>query len=139
MRHLLAAGDPQKGKLYGHVQTMKNRTKVLEFCKYLRSLHPSEVRMAIVCDNVSPHLTTTKRQRVARRTDANNLEIAYIRTTRSWLNCIKSQVTALWYFVLDGTDHGSHRDSRRWFIATSPGATCTDERLRIIVDSANAA
>lgn len=53
VRHLLAADDPQKGKLYGHVQTMKNRTKVLEFCKYLRSLHPSEVRMAIVCDNVN--------------------------------------------------------------------------------------
>jgi len=31
-----------------------------EFCRYLRSLYPSQVRIALICDNYSPHLTTRR-------------------------------------------------------------------------------
>jgi hypothetical protein len=51
----------------------------------LRSLHPVEVRIAIVCDNYSPHLTTKADQSVAQ---ASNVEIAYTPTNSSWLNRI---------------------------------------------------
>ena len=64
VRHLLAAYDLGADKLYGHVKTKKRRTQFLEFCRYLRTLHPTEVRIAIVLDNFSPHLSTKKDQRV---------------------------------------------------------------------------
>lgn len=46
VRHLFAAYDLAKDQLYGHVRKTKNRSKFLEFCRYLRSLHPANVRMA---------------------------------------------------------------------------------------------
>ena len=53
-------------KLYGHIKTNKCRTTFLAFCRYLRSLYPPRVRIAIVLDNYSPHLSTRKDQRVGR-------------------------------------------------------------------------
>ena len=35
-------------KIYGHIKANKNRTTFLVFCRYLRSLYPPEVRIAIV-------------------------------------------------------------------------------------------
>jgi transposase len=141
VRHLFAAYDLGKDKLYGHVKTTKNRTTFLEFCRYLRSLYPAELRMAIVCDNFSPHLTTKKCRRVARWAEANNVEIAYTPTNSSWLNRIEAQFTALRYFALDGTDHGSHREQasmiRRYIIWRNKHAE--DQRLRDIVNRANVA
>ena len=141
VRHLFAAYDLVKDKLYGHVKTTKNRTKFLEFCRYLRTLYPAEVRVAIVCDNFSPHLTTRKCRRVAEWAEANNVEIAYTPTNSSWLNRIEAQFTALRYFALDGTDHGSHREQgsmiRRYIIWRNKHAE--DRRLREIVDRANVA
>jgi transposase len=60
VRHLFAAYDLGKGQLYGHNKPRKHRMRFLEFCRYLRSLHPPTVRIAIVLDNFSPHLTTKK-------------------------------------------------------------------------------
>ena len=48
--------------LYGHIKTNKKRTTFLAFCRYLRSLYPPSVRIAIVLDNFSPHLSTKGRQ-----------------------------------------------------------------------------
>ncbi|MEI5098288.1 hypothetical protein RB200_06015 [Streptomyces sp. PmtG] len=36
-------------------------TTFREFCRYLRDLYPAEMRIALVLDNFSPHLTTLKR------------------------------------------------------------------------------
>jgi hypothetical protein len=38
----------------------KTRARFLEFCRHLRSLYPPATRIAIICDNFSPHLTTAK-------------------------------------------------------------------------------
>ena len=40
VRHLFAALDLAKDKLYGHIKPVKKRTQFLEFCRYLRSLYP---------------------------------------------------------------------------------------------------
>lgn len=80
---------------YWHIKKTWNRLKFLEFCRHLRSLHPREVRIAIVCDNYSPHLTTRRCQRAATWAAANNVEIAYTPTISSWLNRIEAQFTAL--------------------------------------------
>jgi len=108
VRHLLAAYDLSTDKLYGHVKTKKGRSEFLAFLRYVRSLHPPQVRIAIVLDNFSPHLSTKKDTRVGDRARANNVELAYSPHYASWLNRIEAQFTALRYFCLDGTDHQSH-------------------------------
>jgi len=61
VRHLFAAYDLAEDKLYGHIKTRKTRARFLEFCRYLRSLYPPQVRIAIICDNFSPHLNHPQR------------------------------------------------------------------------------
>ncbi|MFF3698416.1 IS630 family transposase [Streptomyces sp. NPDC002221] len=141
VRHLFAAYDLAKDQLYGHIKKTKNRSKFLEFCRYLRSLHPVDVRIAIVCDNYSPHLTTKRCQRVGTWATANNVEITYTPTNSSWLNRIEAQFTALRYFALDGTDHPSHKAQgsmiRRYIIWRNRHAA--DERLCEVITRANVA
>jgi transposase len=141
VRYLFAAYDLAKDKLYGHMKKTKTRTKFLEFCRYLRRLYPAEVRLAIVCDNYSPHLSTRVDIRVGEWAVAHNVEIAYVPTNSSWMNRIEAQFTALRYFALDGTDHVSHTEQasmiRRYIAWRNRHAD--DERLRAIVDRANIA
>ena len=110
VRHLIAGYDLSTDRLYGHVKTRKARTEFLAFCRYLRSLHPAEVRIALVLDNFSPHLSTRTDSRVGDWAAANNVELAYVPFYGSWLNRIEAQFTALRYFALDGTDHADHRE-----------------------------
>jgi transposase len=141
VRHLFAAYELGEDKLFGHVKPGKTRTRFLEFCRYLRTLYPPSVRIAVVCDNFSPHLSTRKDARVGDWAKANNVEFAYTPTNSSWLNRIEAQFTALRYFALDGTDHASHKEQasmiRRYIIWRNNHAY--DERLRRIVDRANVA
>jgi transposase len=141
VRHLFAAYDLGEDKLYGHIKPRKTRARFLEFCRYLRSLYPPQVPIAIICDNFSPHLTTRKDKRVGAWAAANNAEIAYTPTNASWLNRIEAQFTALRYFALDGTDHATHQEQasmiRRYIIWRNNHAY--DERLRRIIDRANVA
>ncbi len=99
------------------------------------------MRIAITCDNYSPHLTTKRCQRVGTWAAANNVEIAYTPTNSSWLNRIEAQFTALRYFALDGTGHPSHKARgsmiRRYIIWRNKHAA--DERLRRVVARANVA
>ena len=90
VRHLMAALDLGTDRMYGHVKLNKNRTTFLTFCRYLRSLYPVEVRIAIVMDNFSPHLSTKKDQRVGDWAEASNVELAYVPTNASWLNRISA-------------------------------------------------
>jgi transposase len=113
VRHLLAAYDLSTDRLYGHVKARKGRVEFLAFCRYIRSLHPPQVRIAIVLDNWSPHRSTNKDSRVGDWAAANNVELAYVPFYASWLNRIEAQFTALRYFALDGTDHRSHHEQGR--------------------------
>ncbi len=141
IRHLFAACELGEDKLFGHIKPRKTRARFLEFCRYLRSLYPASIRIAIICDNFSPHLSTRKDRRVGTWAAANNVEIAYTPTNSSWLNRIEAQFTALRYFALDGTDHASHKEQasmiRRYIIWRNNHAY--DERLRRIVAKANVA
>src|SRR5215831_16627715 len=141
VRHLFAAYDLGEDKLYPHIEPRKTRARFLEFCRYLRSLYPPDIRIAIVCDNFSPHLTTRKDKRVGQWAAANNAEIAYTPTNASWMNRIEAQFTALRYFAIDGTDHPSHREQasmiRRYIIWRNNHAY--DQRLRRVITRANVA
>jgi transposase len=139
VRHLMAALDLARDRLYGHITARKGRTQFLAFCRYLRSLYPPEVRLAIVCDNFSPHLSTGRDDRVGRWAAANNVEFAYTPFYGSWLNRIEAQFTALRYFTLDGTDHPSHREQAsmiRRYIAWRNRHT-TDPKLRKVIKRAS--
>jgi len=141
VRHLLAAYDLGADKMYGHVKTRKNRTKFLEFCRYLRSLYPPDVRIAIVLDNFSPHLSTNKDSRVGDWATANNVELAYVPTNASWLNRIEAQFQALRYFALDGTDHRTHGEQNsmiRRYIAWR-NRNAKDKALQELITRANVA
>jgi transposase len=141
VRHLFAAYELGEDKLFGHIKPRKTRGRFLEFCRYLRSLYPPQTRIAIVCDNFSPHLTTAKDARVGTWAKASNAEIACTPTNSSWLNRVEAQFTALRYFALDGTDHPSHKEQasmiRRYIIWRNNHAY--DERLRQVVTRANVA
>ncbi len=141
VRHLLAAYDLSRDRLYGHIKTRKGRVEFLAFCRYLRSLYPPEVRIGIVLDNFSPHLSTKKDQRVGNWARANNVELAYVPFYASWLNRIEAQFTALRYFALDGTDHPSHHEQARMirrYIAWR-NRNAHDKHLRELVKRANVA
>jgi transposase len=141
VRHLMAAYDLNQDKIYGHIKTKKDRTTFLEFCRYLRTLYPPEIRIAIVLDNFSPHLSTQRDTRVGDWADANNVELAYVPTNASWLNRIEAQFQALRYFTLDGTDHRSHEEQnsmiRRYIVWRNRNAH--DKTLRELVKRANVA
>jgi len=141
VRHLFTAYELGEDKLFGHIKPRKNRAKFLEFCRYLRSLYPPDVRIAIVCDNFSPHLTTRKDQRVGQWAAASNAEIAYTPTNSSWLNRVEAQFTALRYVALEGTGHATHQEQasmiRRYIIWRNNHAC--DQRLRQVIARANVA
>jgi transposase len=139
VRHLFAALDLARDKLYGHITRRKRRTQFLAFRRYLRSLYPAAVRIAIICDNFSPHLSTRTDDRVGRWAAANNVEVAYTPFYGSWLNRIEAQFTALRYFTLDCTDHESHREQARMirrYIAWRNGHV-TDPKLRKVIKRAS--
>jgi transposase len=141
VRHLFAAYDLAEDKMYGHIKPRKTRTRFLEFCRYLRTLYPPDARIAIICDNFSPHLTTRKDKRAGQWAAANNAEIAYTPASASWWNRIEAQSTALRYFALGGTGHATHQEQasmiRRYIIWRNNHAY--DQRLRRIIDRANVA
>ena len=110
VRHMMGAYDLSTDRPYGHIVIKKDRTAFIRFLKYVRSLHPPEVRVGIVLDNFSPHLSTKKDQCVGDWAAANNIELAYTPTYPSWLNRIEAQFQALRHFTLDGTDHGTHAE-----------------------------
>jgi len=141
VRHMMGAYDLSTDRLYGHVVVTKDRTAFLRFLRYVRALHPANVRIAIVLDNFSPHLSTKKDQRVGEWAAANNVELAYTPTYSSWLNRIEAQFQALRYFALDGTDHASHAEQasmiRRYIRWRNRHAH--DQALRELVKRANVA
>src|SRR6266568_3749098 len=141
VRHLFAGYDLSTDRLYGHIKTRKGRSEFLGFCRYLRSLHPPEVRIAIALDNFSPHLSTKKDQRVGDWAAANNVELAYVPFYASWLNRIEAQFTALRHFALDGTDHQSHDEQARMirrYIAWR-NRNAHDQALASLIKRANVA
>jgi transposase len=141
VRHLLAAYDLRRDRLYGHIQKRKGRSQFLAFLRYLRSLYPPEVRLGVVLDNFSPHRSTKTDGRVGAFVAAHNIELAYVPFYASWLNRIEAQFTALRYFALDGTDHPSHTEQGRMirrYIAWR-NRHANDQHLRRLVNRANVA
>jgi hypothetical protein len=61
----------------------------------MRSLHPPQIRIAIVYDNFSPRLSARKDKRVGQWVAASNAEIACTPTNSPWMNRLECRFTAL--------------------------------------------
>ncbi len=57
----------------GDIKRRKTRVEFLEFCRYVRSLYPPEIRLHFVLDNFSPH----KGERIRTWAAENNIELAW--------------------------------------------------------------
>jgi transposase len=137
VRHLLGAYDVGRDRLYGHIKRRKSRVEFLEFCRYVRSLYPAEIRLHFILDNFSPHLG----EQVRAWATANNVELAYTPFYGSWLNRIEAQFKALRYFCLNGTDHPDHATQARLirrYIAWRNRNT-ENPKLRRVLNTANVA
>jgi transposase len=137
VRHLIAAYDVGQDRLYGHIKKRKGRVEFLQFCRYIRSLHPPAIRLHFVLDNFSPHKGEQVRQWAAE----HNVELAYTPFYASWLNRIEAQFRALRYFTLAGTDHPDHATQARLirrYIAWR-NQHPTDAHLRRLINTANVA
>jgi hypothetical protein len=64
VRHLLAADDLSRDRLDGQVKLRKRRGEFLVCLRSVRSLYPPGVRLGLVLDNHSPHLSTRDDPRV---------------------------------------------------------------------------
>jgi transposase len=137
VRHLIAAYDVTNDRLYGHIKQRKTRVEFLAFCRYIRTLHPPDVRLHFILDNFSPHLGQTMRDWA----QANNVELAYTPFYGSWLNRIEAQFRALRYFTLAGTDHPDHATQARLIrrYISWRNRHPTDAKLRRLVNTANVA
>jgi transposase len=109
VRHLLSALDVSSDQLYGHTKTRKTRVEFLTFCRYIRSLHPPQIRLGFVLNNFSVH----KGDAIREWATTNNVELAYTPHYASWLNRIEPQFRGVRYFCLDGTDHPDHATQAR--------------------------
>jgi transposase len=109
VRHLLAAYDLSTDRLYGHIKAKKDRPAFKAFLRYVRSLHRPDVRIAVVLDNFSPHVSHD----IAAWAEEHNVELAFVPFYASWLNRIEAQFTALRYFAIDGTNFSSHEEQGR--------------------------
>jgi hypothetical protein len=54
VRHLLAAYDLSRDKLYGHIKPRKRRREFLVFLRYLRLLYPPEARLGLSAGQLQP-------------------------------------------------------------------------------------
>ena len=104
IRHLLSGYDVGRDRLYGHMKKRKGRLEFLAFCRYIRSLYPSETRLHFILDNFSSH----RGDQVRDWADQNNVELAYTPFYGSRLNRIEPQFKALRSFCINGTDHPDH-------------------------------
>jgi hypothetical protein len=86
VRHLIAAYDVGRDRLYEHIKKRKDR-HFLEFCGHIRSLYPPETRLHLIFDNFSAHHGKKMRGLAT----LNNVELAYAPHYASWPSGPKSR------------------------------------------------
>ena len=141
VRHLLAGYDLSTDRLYGHVVPRKGRTEFLALRRYVRSLHPPQVRSADRVGQLQSAPVHPDREQGRRLGSGQQRQLAYAPFHGSWLNWIEPQFTALRYFALDGTDHPSRREQASMIRRYIAWRNCHahDHALRELVKRANVA
>lgn len=105
---------------------------------------PPEIRIAIVLDDFSPHVTTKKDARVGDWAAAGNVESAYTPTNSSWPHRIEARpssppcATSRWTAPGHASHNGTAQHVRRYIIWRNKPTT-TDIRLHTLVTRVNVA
>ncbi len=106
VKHLLAAYDLSKDKMYAHMKKRKTHVEFLVFLKYLRSLHPISILIQIILDNFSPHAVPN----VLEYAKVSNMELVFTPTNASWLNPIEPHFGPLRKFAISNSNPESHEE-----------------------------
>lgn len=85
---LMAAIDLMTGKVWGQVVDRHRSREFVEFLKMLDGIHPPDVKIRMVLDNHSAHISKETRAYLA--TVANRFEFIFTPKHGSWLNLIES-------------------------------------------------
>jgi len=109
VRHLLAAYDLVRDRMYAHMKEHKTNVEFLAFLKYLRSLYPLDVLLYVILDNFSPHTV----DRILEYVASNNIELVLTPTNASWLNPIEAHVGPLVKFALSNFNPKDHAEIAR--------------------------
>ncbi|MFI9310955.1 transposase [Streptomyces triculaminicus] len=102
---LTRTGALATGKIYYRIRKRKRWCEFLGLLKALRARWTGE-KLYVVLDNFSPHKHPDVRVWAA----AHDIELVFLPTYGSWLNWIESELAALRYFALNGTDHRGHSE-----------------------------
>jgi len=85
---LLAGIDLLSGKVYGMVENRHRSREFISFLKMLDSLYPSEIKLRLILDNHSAHISKETRSYLA--TVPNRFEFIFTPKHGSWLNLVES-------------------------------------------------
>ncbi|MFQ6094378.1 MAG: IS630 family transposase [bacterium] len=85
---LLASMDLITGQVHGQIQDRHRSQEFIEHLKYLDSFYPKDMKIKIVLDNHSSHVSKETRQYL--KTVPNRFEFIFTPTHGSWLNLIET-------------------------------------------------
>lgn len=85
---LLASMDLLTGRVHGQVQDRHRSKEFIEHLKYLHALYPKDIKIKMVLDNHSTHLS--KETKKFLKTVPNRFEFIFTPTHGSWLNIIET-------------------------------------------------
>ncbi len=84
---LLAGIDLLNGKVYGKVFDRHRSKEFVEFLKYINNSYPSELKLKIILDNHSAHISKETKEFL--KTLPNRFEFIFTPKHASWLNLIE--------------------------------------------------
>ena len=84
---LLASIDLLTGRVYGKVYERHRSREFVEYLRYIDSLYPKQIKIKIVLDNHSSHIS--KETKAYLKTMPNRFEFIFTPTHGSWLNLIE--------------------------------------------------
>jgi len=84
---LLSSIDLLTGRVHGKVYDRHRSREFVEYLKYIDSLYPKQVKIKIVLDNHSSHIS--KETKAYLKTMPNRFEFIFTPTHASWLNLIE--------------------------------------------------
>jgi DDE superfamily endonuclease len=90
VRHMIAALDLATGTMTYRIRDRKRWREFLALLKLLRARWPGQ-KLYVICDNFFPH----KHPQVTSWATGHNLELVFLPTYASWLNCIEPRIRRL--------------------------------------------
>jgi transposase len=101
VRYLFGAYDVHADRLHGRLRSYKNSGEVLAFYRQIRMRYDPRLRIYLIADNLSAHMTPAIRQWA----DGANTELVFTPTYASFLNRIECHFWGIGEFVIKNADY----------------------------------